>query len=138
MSDLPTPEETLEAQLNSFRARLEQLEQDTAAEHADMGEEIDLLTERLRAQETAITHLLRLLDFLQPGFSIESFRKSLQMVDNAVLADGTVVRDPESQESWNQLIEDLLPDSLRTAHSRRSGRGTFRPTLVPKGTDDDR
>ena len=93
--------------------------------------------EMLAAQEKIIRHLLRLLDFATPDFSIKKFRKSLQMVDEAGADPLSKGWSPEMRERMEGVIERLIPAPVPRDQPRQSQPGRFRPTLVPKAPDDD-
>ena len=93
--------------------------------------------ETLAAQEKVIRHLLRLLDFLVPDFSIARFREALTMVDEAGVDPLPSGWTPEFAEGMEKVIERLIPVPLPRGHRQRQP-GTFRPTLVPKPPGPDR
>lgn len=139
-----TREQMLEARLTSLERRLEQLEGWTGAEEDGdpMAEEVSA-AEELIVLRRLVTHLIRMLDFTFPEFTVENFRRTLALIDEH---ETRLVKeqkpdapdiDPFWDERMRRIIEEHLPISVPNDRHPKTPRRTFRPTVVGSGGDGE-
>lgn len=127
-NDKLTKEQMLEARLNSFERRIEQLEGWTGADEDGnwSGDDVSVV-EQLVAQDAIIAHLLRYLELLVPGFSIAQFRRDMHLINrgaNKRWLEQNPDRDPSPQEfieRSERIIDAHLPASLYDDGGRPTG-----------------
>lgn len=125
-----TPEEIIEARLRSIERRIEQLEIWTGAdEDGDLETTKVSVVESVLAQEKIIRHMLRLLDFNGPDFSIARFRTTLRMVDEAKADPLSKDWDADFTEGLKGVIARLIPDPVPRGRPRRNQLEAVRPFL---------
>lgn len=93
--------------------------------------------EMLAAQSRIIQHLLITLDVLVPDFSIENFRKALPLVDDTLAERGDFEADQSDRDRLLWVMQGLIPDPLAREDPAQKQTGRFRPTLVPKVSEQD-
>lgn len=136
MSDRMTADELMAARLNALERRIEQLEISTGADEDGLSDHSTAsVVEVLLAQEKVIRHLLRLLDFSTPDFSISRFRETLKSVDAAKADPLSANWSTEFAEDVQGVIERLIPVPVPRGEPEKRP-GTFRPTLVSPGPRD--
>lgn len=142
--DRLTREQLLEARLSTLERRVEQLEGWTGADEDGDPMAADVsVAEELIVLRKLVTHLIRMLDFTFPDFTVDRFRNALDMVDEQErrLAKerklDAVDIDPAWDERMRRIIVEHLPIPVpNDRHPQRRTR-TFRPTVVGSETDEE-
>lgn len=125
-----TPEEVAEARLANIERRVEQLEIWTGAdEDGDPGKTKASVVESVLAQEKIVRHILRLLDFNDPDFSVARFRNTLRMVDSAKADPLSKDWDEEFAAGMEGVIARLIPDPVPRDQPRQNQLEAVRPFL---------
>lgn len=139
-----TREQMMEARLNSLERRMEQLEGWTGAEEEGdpMADDVSV-AEELIVLRKLVTHLIRVLDFTVPEFTVDDFRRTLALIEahETRLAKEQTSDAPDIDPFWDErmrrIIEEHLPISVPNDRNPKTRRQTFRPTVVGSGGDEE-